>query len=156
MQRCHRADRESDHWLGALKAIGAVPQNACWVSVGDRESDIVDYWDKAKALGWQCLLRLAQDRCIVREDGTKDRLRQWSAQLPVQAVETLALRTRPHRCAQGGAIAHVGTNQHSATAEQPCFPCSCAIDSMGAAGRGSNTPASREAAGMAAAVDAAD
>ena len=98
--RSHRADRESSHWSAALEAIGPVPANACWVSVGDRESDIFDYWDKARALGWHCLLRLAQDRCIVCDDGKKDRLRHWSAQLPVQAYETLTLRTRPERKAR--------------------------------------------------------
>ena len=100
MQRYHRADRESSHWSDAIAAIGPAPQGACWVSVGDRESDIFHYWKKAKGLGWECLLRLKSDRRILAEDGTLFKLKSWLSKLPCMAKERLELRARTGRTAR--------------------------------------------------------
>lgn len=99
-QRAHRSDRESHHWSGALEAIGRVPEGACWVSVGDRESDIFAYWEKARALGWECLLRLAHPRRILHEDDSVGHLLDWARSLAPQAQHMMALRIRPDRAAR--------------------------------------------------------
>ena len=99
-QRARRSDRESAHWFSVLEAIGRVPDGACWVSVGDRESDIFAYWEKARELGWECLLRLAHSRRILREDDSVDHLFDWARQLSSQACQPMALRTRPDRAAR--------------------------------------------------------
>lgn len=100
VQRYRREDRESAHWFGALEAIGPTPGHACWISVGDRESDSFHYWRRAKALGWECLLRLKNDRTILGDDGSTMHLLQWARQLPMQAQQTLPLRTRADRPAR--------------------------------------------------------
>lgn len=100
VQRYRRQARESDHWFSALEAIGRVPEHAHWVSVGDRESDIFHYWRQARALGWECLLRLAQDRRIILDNGALDYVKQWAAQLVPRAHESLSLRVRPERVAR--------------------------------------------------------
>jgi hypothetical protein len=95
-----RRSKESDHWFGALDAIGPVPANACWVSVGDRESDIFQYWQRAKARGWECLLRLVQDRRILRDDDSLDHLQSCVAHLMPQAHQVMSLRSRPDQPAR--------------------------------------------------------
>ena len=95
-----RRSKESDHWFGALEAIGPVPAKACWVSVGDRESDIFQYWQRAKARGWECLLRLVQDRRVVRDDDSLDYLHHCVAHLVPQAHQVMSLRSRPERPAR--------------------------------------------------------
>jgi hypothetical protein len=100
VQRYRRADRESAHWHETLEAIGDAPDHACWISVGDRESDVFHYWRRAKALGWECLLRLRSDRAILRDDDRPDHLFGWVRQLPAQAQQALTLRSRPDRTAR--------------------------------------------------------
>lgn len=95
-----RRSKESDHWFGALDAIGLVPAKACWVSVGDRESDIFRYWQRAKAQGWECLLRLVQDRRVLRDDDNLDYLHSCVADLVPQAHQVMSLRSRPDRPAR--------------------------------------------------------
>lgn len=110
-QRARRSGRESEHWFGALQAIGRVPEGACCVSVGDRESDIFGYWEKARELGWECLLRLTYPRRILCEDGSVGSLLDWARQLTPQAWQTMALRTRPDRTARSAmlSLAWAGT-----------------------------------------------
>lgn len=98
-QRARRS-KESDHWFGALDAIGPVPAKACWVSVGDRESDIFQYWHRAKSLGWECLLRLVQNRRILRDDDSLDHLHSCVADLVPQAHQVMSLRSRPDQPAR--------------------------------------------------------
>ncbi len=63
----YRRRTESDVWAETLEAIGPAPsddQDTTWVSLGDRGSDVFSYLRRARALGWECLLRVAQDRRI--------------------------------------------------------------------------------------------
>jgi Transposase DNA-binding/Transposase DDE domain len=60
----YRRRTESDVWAETLEAIGPVPEHTTWVSVGDRGSDVFSYLRRAQALGWECLLRVGQDRRI--------------------------------------------------------------------------------------------
>jgi hypothetical protein len=72
-----------------------VPEGACWVSVGDRESDIFGYSEKARELRWECLLRLIYPRRILDEDGGVGSLLDWARHLAPQAWQPMALHTRP-------------------------------------------------------------
>lgn len=100
VQHYRRTDRESSHWYETLETIGGVPDQACWISVGDRDSDVFHYWRRAKALGWECLLRLPSDRSILRDDDRPDHLFDWARQLSTQTQQTLALRSRPDQTAR--------------------------------------------------------
>lgn len=104
VQRYRRADRESAHWHEALEAIGRAPDHACWISVGDRDSDVFHYWRRAKALNWECLLRLCSDRSILRDDDKPDHLFGWMRQLPGQAQQILSIRSRADRMARMAAL----------------------------------------------------
>lgn len=99
-QRTHLGERESQHCSGALEAIGRVPEGACWVSEGERESDSFAYWEKARALGWECLLRLAHPRCILYEDDSVGHLLDWARSLAPQSQHMMALRIRPDLAAR--------------------------------------------------------
>ena len=57
----YRRRTESDLWAETLEAIGPVPEHTTWVSVGDRGSDVFSYLRRARALGWECLLRVGQE-----------------------------------------------------------------------------------------------
>jgi hypothetical protein len=65
----YRRRTEYDVWAETLEAIGPVPDESTWVSVGDRGSDLFSYLRRARTLGWECLLRVAQDRRIESEAG---------------------------------------------------------------------------------------
>lgn len=65
------------------------------MSVGDRESDIFQYWQRAKASGWECLLRLVQNRRIFHDDDSLDYLHYCVAHLVPQAQHVMSLRSRP-------------------------------------------------------------
>lgn len=90
------ANCESDKWSLALKQIRTVPaaQGQRWVSVGDRESDVFAYLQQAKALGWDCLSRVAQNRVITTARGDRDWLKRFARHQAVQADKTLELRGR--------------------------------------------------------------
>jgi Transposase Tn5 dimerisation domain len=87
---------ESDKWSMALEQVGAVSeeQGQRWVSVGDRESDVFAYLQRAKALGWDCLSRVAQNRVICTPSGERDWLKRFARPQPVQAYKPLELRGR--------------------------------------------------------------
>lgn len=84
---------EGEVWAKTLEAIGAVPEamQQRWVSVGDRNSDIFSYIQRAKALSWECLLRVSKDR-HVSLDGKKTKLLQGLRSLEVQTTTTLTKR----------------------------------------------------------------
>ena len=60
----NKRKKESDIWLENLKAIGRPPEETTWVSIGDRGNDIFTFFVGTKELGWECLVRVSQDRCI--------------------------------------------------------------------------------------------
>ena len=64
--RAERAKRhtEYDVWADAVQAIGIVPANCTWVSVGDRGSDVFSSLHTARSLQWQVLMRVAQNRRV--------------------------------------------------------------------------------------------
>ncbi|WP_407543473.1 IS4 family transposase (plasmid) [Deinococcus radiomollis] len=83
--RSARAKRhtEYDVWADAVQAIGTVPANCTWVSVGDRGSDVFSYLRTARSLQWQVLMRVAQNRRVETSEGPQ-RLMEWMrAKVPV-------------------------------------------------------------------------
>jgi hypothetical protein len=61
-QRQVRPGKESEVWPRLLEAVGPVPIDQCWVSVGDRGSDSFEYWARAVTIGWRCLSRIFTNR----------------------------------------------------------------------------------------------
>jgi hypothetical protein len=88
---------EADIWAETLEAIGSVPAGATWISVGDRASDVFSYVRRARTLGWQCLLRVNQDRRIMTDADQPECLKRHVRSLPPRATKTIALRGRDGR-----------------------------------------------------------
>jgi Transposase DDE domain len=68
-QRKKRA-RESQVWEHSIQQIGQVPENHQWIYVGDSGSDVYTFWQTCEELGYDFVLRVAQDRDVqgVQED----------------------------------------------------------------------------------------
>ncbi len=98
-QRYARRNKESEVWGNTIQVIGPAPSGTCWISVGDRGSDIFGYWQQAIQAGWQCLLRVFIDRRI-EVDGLTSRLMSHARKLPAQAHFALPLRARPGQAAR--------------------------------------------------------
>ncbi len=90
----YRRRTEYDVWAETLDAIGPVPSQSTWVSVGDRGSDVFGYLRRARALGWECLLRVAQDRRVETEAGEIGHLFELLRGLPGRAETEVVVRGR--------------------------------------------------------------
>jgi Transposase DNA-binding/Transposase DDE domain len=86
---------EGEVWASSLEEVGAVPEamQKRWVSVGDRNSDIFSYLKRAKALSWECLVRVSKDRQVVLA-GEKTKLVQGLRSLEAQTTTRLSQRGR--------------------------------------------------------------
>jgi hypothetical protein len=110
-QRAARDDKESSVWLDNLTGLGAVPEGATWVSVGDRGSDIWEYWFEATKLGWQCLSRVHINRKLSNEpDETATYLMAAIRQAPACTQFTLHERARPEHEARTLTLSVAWTN----------------------------------------------
>jgi hypothetical protein len=110
-ERAAREDKESAVWLDNLKGLGPVPQGATWVSVGDRGSDIWEYWHEASKLGWHCLSRVFIDRKLVNgPDETAAYLMDAIRQAPACADFTVHERGRPQHLARTLTLSVAWTN----------------------------------------------
>jgi hypothetical protein len=98
--------RESQVWEHSIQAIGPVPENQQWIYVGDRGSDIYTFWQTCKQLGYDFVVRVAQDRRVLieqdaeAEDAEVQRLKTLARSLPAQGVRMVpvpAQRQRPAR-----------------------------------------------------------
>lgn len=92
-----RTDSEGDIWAEMVESIGSAPTpqtGLLWVSVGDRGSDIFSYLRRARSKNWQCLLRVTQNRVILKPDGTKGHLKAFARSLEPMAIKTIVLRGR--------------------------------------------------------------
>lgn len=87
---------EGDKWAEMLESIGAVPSPKVqpWVSVADRESDVFSYLRRAQAQGWDCLVRVAQNRVVVSAEGERTYLKPLARSLTPDAQKPLTLRGR--------------------------------------------------------------
>src|SRR6266704_296137 len=89
--------RESQIWQRSIQAIGPVPEEQKWIYVGDRGSDIYTFWQTCQQLGYDFVVRVAQDRRVLLDEEPE------SEDLEVQRLKTLA-RSLP---VQGGRVLHV-------------------------------------------------
>jgi len=97
-QRQQRA-RESQVWSRQVVAIGTPPPGATWVHVGDRYSDMFEFFTTCRQQACQFLIRAAQDRRV--RDGTASRsLFALARTLPSQAERPLSVTARPGRPAR--------------------------------------------------------
>lgn len=62
-QRLKR-DRESQVWEHRIQQIGRVPEKHQWIYVGDSGSDVSTFWQTCEELGYDFVLRVAQDRDV--------------------------------------------------------------------------------------------
>jgi hypothetical protein len=100
--------RESQVWERSIQAIGPVPEQQKWIYVGDRGSDIYTFWQTCELLGYDFVVRVAQDRRVLldevpeSEDPEVQRLKTLARSLPAQGGRILpvpAQRQRPGRSA---------------------------------------------------------
>lgn len=98
--------RESQVWERSIQAMGAVPENQQWIYVGDRGSDIYTFWQACEQMGYDFVIRLAQDRRALLEEEAEDddptihHLKTLARSLPAhdgQVLEIPAQRQRPAR-----------------------------------------------------------
>jgi hypothetical protein len=98
--------RESQIWERSIQAIGPVPDQQKWIYVGDRGSDIYTFWQRCSQLGYDFVVRVAQDRRVLldeepeSEDTEVQRLKTLARSLPAQSGQVLhvpAQRQRPAR-----------------------------------------------------------
>jgi hypothetical protein len=98
--------RESQVWERSIQAIGPVPDQQKWIYVGDRGSDIYTFWQTCEQLGYDFVVRVAQDRRVLldeepeAEDPEVQRLKTLARSLPPQGSQILhvpAQRQRPAR-----------------------------------------------------------
>ena len=61
--------RESQVWGQAVAAIGPPPDRVTWVEVGDCASDVFAFLARCRRYQHECLIRVAQNRCIERAEG---------------------------------------------------------------------------------------
>lgn len=96
-------DKESYKWIDSLHAVAALKAqlpDTRLVSVGDRESDVYEFFTAAQALGVELLTRAAWDRNV---NGPEQHVFAALAAAPVVAHQHLALparRARPARTAK--------------------------------------------------------
>jgi hypothetical protein len=105
VQRKKRA-RESQVWERSIQQLGRVPENHQWIYVGDSGSDIYTFWQTCEALGYDFVLRVAQDRDVeipqedVRESLDENHLKALARSLPAEdarVVHIPAQRQQPKR-----------------------------------------------------------
>jgi hypothetical protein len=66
-------DRESLRWSEAVKQIGAAPSPSRWLHVGDRESDIFEFYEQTQKLaGVGFVIRVSKDRNATLGHDTPD------------------------------------------------------------------------------------
>jgi hypothetical protein len=86
---------EQDIWAETLTALGQVPPGAFYVSVADRGSDVLSYWQHARSLGWHLLSRLYHKRVCYDPAGQKQNLISWGNCLQRQSKRTIIASLKP-------------------------------------------------------------
>jgi hypothetical protein len=101
-QRKHRP-RESHVWERSVQAIGWVPENCQWIYVGDSGSDIFTFWQTCKELGYDFVLRVAQDRDVDISEGAaavaldEKHLKTLVRSLPAKDAHVLSIPAQHHQ-----------------------------------------------------------
>jgi len=97
-----KRERESQVWERSVKQIGRVPQSHQWIYVGDSGSDIYTFWQTCENLGYDFVIRVAQDRCVqLPEDDTpqeldEKHLKTLARALPATSAHFLAIPAHHH------------------------------------------------------------
>lgn len=90
--------KESDVWGDSLERIGPAPAGCCWVSVGDRESDVFEHLERARALGWHCVVQARHNRTLKEcADGLLERIRAQPARTQRTSLLSARAGGRPVR-----------------------------------------------------------
>jgi hypothetical protein len=131
IERQSRA-RESAIWAQSLAESGRAPATACWVSVGDAESDIFGCMRQARAQGYQYLLRVAQNRRVTLADGTPSHLFAAARAQPARSRRTVQLGGRGGQPARAVELAVSWTaltvrapRHNPSEREAAALPCWC-------------------------------
>lgn len=111
-----RRARESEIWAETLMASGPVPDGACWIGVGDAESDIFGYMRRAREAGYHYLLRAGQNRRVECPEGTAGYL------FEVMRAQPARVRRRLHLRGRGGQPARTVELAVAWTALRICAP----------------------------------
>jgi hypothetical protein len=89
--------RESQIWEQSIERIGPVPADLQWIYVGDRGSDIFRFWQWCQLLGYDFVIRVAQNRNVVvceqdeEQDPTAEHLKTLARGLPSQAAAVITI-----------------------------------------------------------------
>lgn len=103
-------ERESLIWEHSVRRMGPVPSASQWIYVGDRGSDIFPFWQACQQLGYDFVIRVAQDRGIVGEeaeptaDPTLLHLKSRTRQLKAQDIRLLPLPATPGHAARRAVV----------------------------------------------------
>lgn len=89
--------RESLIWEQSIERIGPVPAGTQWIYVGDRGGDIFRFWQRCQELGYDFVIRVAQNRNVQieekdeQEDPTAEHLKTLARSLPAQGAQVLVI-----------------------------------------------------------------
>ncbi len=116
-QRQKRANRQSQRWVRAVDAIGRPSTAVRWVRVGDRESDVFDFFEQVKATDVDFCIRIMQNRRL--QDWTENdphHLIDQAQQLTAQGERDLDL---PAKAGQRARTAHLLVSWQQVTLRLP-------------------------------------
>ena len=105
-------DRESQLWLTGIRAVGQPPAGCCWVDVLDAGGDIYEAMVAARQAGHHFLIRAAQDRLVLLENGPRGHevpLLHHVRSLPSKGQDDIDIPSR------GGRLARTARVQLTAT-----------------------------------------
>lgn len=88
---------EQDIWAETLEVMDQVPEGAFFVSVADRNSDVLSYWQRAQARGWHLLSRLYHNRVCYDAAGARQSLISWGRSLAHQGERTILVSVEPNK-----------------------------------------------------------
>jgi hypothetical protein len=90
-ERNKRSGKESEHWFKTIKSIGTPPEEATWVSIGDRGNDIYEFLQGVKQSKWHAVVRASQDR-LVEVKGRQMLLMEYVKTILIGGTTTVRIR----------------------------------------------------------------
>lgn len=119
--------RESQGWLTGIRAVGTPPPEARWVHVGDRYADMWAFFTTCHATGTDFLVRAAQDRRVVDEEGGLTHVFAACAALPCYGVRSLTVTAQPGRTARCAHVQVAAGPVHILPPRQPAGQAALAL-----------------------------
>jgi len=98
-----KRERESQVWERSVQQIGRVPQMHQWIYVGDSGSDVYTFWQTCEELGYDFVLRVAQDRDVElpKADGSEaldeKHLKTLARALPAVVAHVVSIPAQHHQ-----------------------------------------------------------